>query len=161
AFGFLTATPPALTVNGSQLAVNSGQTFALVGGPVTINKGAILTAPAGTIHVTSAAGVGEVPVDPTNVSALTVATLGSVSLAGNISASGGALVDVCSASCTNVGVPSGPAGRLTVTTGNLTLTSDAIFASFAQGSGSTGPISITAGSIVVDGSAPSGVSQLT
>ena len=244
AFGFLNAAPPALTVNGSTLGVNSGQTLGLVGGPVTIDKGATLTAPAGTIHVTSAAGVGEVPVDPTNVSASTVATLGSVSIAhsstldvsdftskgsggnifiksgaltiadgsfldgtnygtgrggqislfgdsqivlsngaevhapaigsgsgtkvilttgpaGTISASGGALVDVCGASCSSVAAAGGPAGPLTVTTGTLTLTGDAIFGSVAQGSGSTGPISITANSIVLDGSTASAVSPLT
>ncbi len=41
-----------------------------------------------------------------------------------------------------------------MTTGNLTLTSGAIFGSDVQGSGSTGPISITADSIVLDGRAP-------
>ncbi len=78
AFGFLNAAPPAITVNGSTLAVTDpGQTLGLVGGPVTIDNGATLAAPSGTIHVTSAAGTGEVPVDPPNTSALTVASFGS------------------------------------------------------------------------------------
>src|SRR5690348_9691898 len=44
AFGFLTASPPALTVNGSQLGPVTG-TLGMVGGPVTINNGASLSAP--------------------------------------------------------------------------------------------------------------------
>ena len=55
AFGFLTAQPAKITVNGSSFGVPSRQTLGLVGGPVSI-KGGILSAPAGTIHVTSAAG---------------------------------------------------------------------------------------------------------
>jgi filamentous hemagglutinin family protein len=93
AFGFLNATPGTITVNGSTLAVPMGQTLGLVGGPVTINNGATLTAPSGTIHVTSAAGAGEVPVAPTNTSALTVATLGPVSIAGT-STLGSSTLDV-------------------------------------------------------------------
>ena len=48
-----------------------------------------------------------------------------------------------------------------MTTGNLTLTSGAIFGSVVQGSGSTGPISITADSIVLDGRAPASSAALT
>jgi filamentous hemagglutinin family protein len=86
AFGFLTASPPAITVNGSTLGVPQGQTLGLIGGgtaasPTAIN-GATLKAPAGTIHVTSAAGTGEVPVDPRNKSALTVTSLGPVAVTG-------------------------------------------------------------------------------
>ncbi len=62
AFGFLSARPAAITVNGSTLGPVPG-TLGLVGGPVTI-KGGTLNAPAGTIQVASVAGAGEVPVDP-------------------------------------------------------------------------------------------------
>src|SRR6516164_8184031 len=81
AFGFLTATPGQISVNGSTLGPVPG-TLGLVGGPVTIT-GATLNAPAGTIHVTSAAGAGEVPVDPRNTPALTVTTFGPVAVSGN------------------------------------------------------------------------------
>lgn len=81
AFGFLTAAPAAITVNGSQLGPVPG-TFGVVGGPVTIAKAATLSAPAGTIHVASAAGPGEVPVDPAKTSALTVPTFGPVNITG-------------------------------------------------------------------------------
>src|SRR5260221_5436046 len=69
---------------------------------------------------------------------------------GSISAADGTLVDVGSVGVSG-SVPSGGSGKLTVETGNLTLTSGAIFSSKVQGSGSTGPISITADSIVLDG----------
>ena len=84
AFGFLNAAPPAITVNGSNLTVQTGKTLGLVGGPVAIknqpNQSGGVFAPSGTIHVTSAAGAGEVPVDPTNASALTVGALGPVDI---------------------------------------------------------------------------------
>jgi len=81
AFGFLTASPAKITVNGSTLGPVPG-TLALVGGPVSIKGGAALSAPAGTIHVTSAAGTGEVPVDPRNTPALTVTSFGPVAVKG-------------------------------------------------------------------------------
>ncbi len=82
AFGFLNASPPALTVNGSRIEVNPRQTLGFVGGPVSVTGTARLTAPGGTIHVSSAASTGEVPVDPTNANGFTAATLGAVSIAG-------------------------------------------------------------------------------
>jgi hypothetical protein len=80
AFGFMTPRPAAITVNGSTLGPLPG-TLGLVAGPVSIT-GATLSAPAGTIHVTSAAGAGEVPVDPRNTPALTVTSFGMVAIKG-------------------------------------------------------------------------------
>src|SRR5262249_27341832 len=92
AFGFLTATPLNITVNGSRIGVSPGQTLGLVARGVSITRamppaaptGAPLSAPAGTIHVTSVAATatGEVPVDPRNVSALTVTGFGPVNIGG-------------------------------------------------------------------------------
>ena len=81
AFGFLTSRPAAITVNGSSLGPVPG-TLGLVGGPVSINSAATLAAPGGTIHVTSAAGTGEVPVDPSKPAASTVGNFGSVDVKG-------------------------------------------------------------------------------
>jgi filamentous hemagglutinin family protein len=80
AFGFLTARPAAIAVNGSTLGPVPG-TLGLVAGPVSITS-ATLSAPAGTIHVTGAAGIGEVPVDPRNTPALTAAGFGPVDIKG-------------------------------------------------------------------------------
>ncbi len=80
AFGFLNAQPAAITVNGSTLGPVPG-TLGLVGGPVSVTGGT-LSAPAGTIHVASAAGTGEVPVDPRNTVAVTVTSLGPVNITG-------------------------------------------------------------------------------
>jgi filamentous hemagglutinin family protein len=79
AFGFLGPTPAAIAVNGSTLGPVPG-VLGLAGGPVTIT-GATLTAPGGTIQVTSAAGPGEVVLDPAG-SALTVTTFGRVAITG-------------------------------------------------------------------------------
>jgi len=78
AFGFLSARPAAVTVNGGNIGPVSG-TLGIVGGPVSIS-GAKLSAPAGTIHIASAAGTGEVSVDPRNTSASTVTSFGPVHL---------------------------------------------------------------------------------
>src|SRR3954452_18743233 len=64
AFGFLTPNPrPVRVENGANLGIAAGGTLGLVGGPVTISGG-VLQAPGGTVHLTSAAGPGEVSVDP-------------------------------------------------------------------------------------------------
>jgi filamentous hemagglutinin family protein len=87
AFGFLNAAPAAITVNGSKLEPgpaplgSAPANLGLVGGPVSI-AGATLSAPAGAIHVTSAAGTGEVPVGPRNKSALTMSKFGPVDIKG-------------------------------------------------------------------------------
>ncbi|HEV2300900.1 MAG TPA: filamentous hemagglutinin N-terminal domain-containing protein, partial [Stellaceae bacterium] len=77
AFGFLNANPPAITVAGSQLAANG--TLGLVGGPVTITGGS-LSAPGGMIHIASAMGPGEIPVDPLHGPAASVTSYGPVSI---------------------------------------------------------------------------------
>jgi len=79
AFGFLSAPQPVM-VNGSNLQLKQGNTLGLVGGAVTISGGT-LYAPGGTVHVASAAGPGEVPVDPRAGPAPTVARSGSVQVA--------------------------------------------------------------------------------
>ena len=82
AFGFLTPNPRPVTVNnGATLRTAAGGTLGLVGGPVTISGG-VLQAPAGTVHVTSAAGVGEVPVNPRSGSVPTVTAFGPVRVEG-------------------------------------------------------------------------------
>jgi filamentous hemagglutinin family protein len=63
AFGFLSAAPGRVVVDGATLQGAPGRALGLVGGPVTISGGT-LSAPAGTVHIASAAGPGEAPVDP-------------------------------------------------------------------------------------------------
>jgi filamentous hemagglutinin family protein len=84
AFGFLTVHPAeaiATLVNGSVTTGLTTPILDLVGGPVTITGGTS-RAPAGTIQVTSVAGSGEVPVDPSNTAALTVTSFGAVTIKG-------------------------------------------------------------------------------
>jgi filamentous hemagglutinin family protein len=95
AFGFLNATPGQITVNGgplvnrlpqTKIAVGSGRTLDLIGGPVTIDggvNGQVLSAPSGTIRVTSVAGPGEVPAAKSTGSKPTVASYGSVNITNN------------------------------------------------------------------------------
>jgi filamentous hemagglutinin family protein len=81
AFGFLSAKPAAITVNGARLGQVPG-TLGLVGGPVSIRQGARLDTPGGRIDVASVAGRGVVPVNPRNARALTVERFGHVNIAG-------------------------------------------------------------------------------
>src|SRR5437899_7312169 len=127
AFGFLTSKPAALTVNGSTLGPVPG-TLGLVGGPVSIT-GSTLSAPAGTIHVTSAAGIGEVPVDPRNTAALTVTSFGPVGI------KGGSTLDVSDPK--NLG----SGGSVFIRAGALTINSSEINAD-NYGSGAGGMLSL-------------------
>jgi len=90
AFGFLSANPRPVTVDRSTLQLPPGRTLGVVGGVVTIGGGT-LVAPMGTVHVASAAGPGEVPVDPHAGPPPTVVRSGRVQVANNstIIASGG------------------------------------------------------------------------
>ena len=138
AFGFLTASPAKITINGSTLGVPTGQTLGLVAGPVTIaaasptaTTGATLSAPAGTIHVASVAGTGEVPVDPRNTAALTVSSFGPVSITGGSTAP--TLLDVSNPSGLGAG------GSVFIHSGALTINASQINAD-NYGSGSGGEI---------------------
>jgi filamentous hemagglutinin family protein len=139
AFGFLNASPAKISVNGSNLGVPSGQTLGLVGGPVWIRAaapsaptGAMLTAPTGTIHVTSAAGTGEVPVDPRNTSALTVTSFGPVAIKGN--SNGGSTLDV-----SNLNVP-GNGGSVFIRSGALRISASGEINADNYGSGAGGTL---------------------
>jgi filamentous hemagglutinin family protein len=86
-YGFLTAPDPTatITVQGSDLAVSSGQSISLVGGKVVIEGGAQLSAPNGTINLASAASPGEFDTTSLgslpNVDGTSFTSSGSVSLA--------------------------------------------------------------------------------
>jgi filamentous hemagglutinin family protein len=169
AFGFLTASPMAISVNGSTLGPVAG-TLGLVGGPVLIN-GATLAAPAGAIHVTSAAGTGDVPVDPRNTAALTVSNFGPVDIKGhskldvsdpNGLGSGGSVfirsgaltIDASEINADNYG--SGPGGQLVLQADSkITLNNTTNAHAIAQASGNGGDIVLRtspSGAISVDNS---------
>jgi filamentous hemagglutinin family protein len=159
AFGFLTASPAQISVNGGTLGPVPG-TLDLVGGPVSISGGT-LSAPAGTIHVTSAAGTGEVPVDAGNKSALTVTTFGPVSISGNSTldvsnpngvGSGGSVfirsgaltIEASTINADNYG--SGTGGGVTIGVDrDIILSSGAQVHSFVNGLGNGGSVEVTAG----------------
>jgi filamentous hemagglutinin family protein len=124
AFGFLTATPAQISVNRSTLGPVPG-TLGLVGGPVAITGG-MLSAPAGTVQVTSAAGVGEVPVDPRNTPALTVTSFGPVAV------KGGSTLDVSDP------INLGSGGSVFIRSGTLTIDASEINTdNYGPGAGGT------------------------
>jgi len=167
AFGFLNATPGAITVNGSTLGVPQGQTLGLAGGTINVT-GAALQAPAGTIHVTSVASTGEVPVAPGNVSTVTAhgavnitqgASLDDTDLTGLGSGgsvfihAGNLTIDKSTINAANFGAESG--GIILLSADNqIALSDNADVQAFAYGTGkganivlATGP----GGAITIDG----------
>jgi filamentous hemagglutinin family protein len=162
AFGFLNATPGKITVNGSALQVGSRQTLGLVGGPTSIT-GANLSAPAGTIRVTSVGGPGEVRASKgagskptvssygpviTNSSSLNVSdptNLGSGTVfirAGSLTMNGGEV------NGDNFG--SGVGGRLVLRAdGDITISNGARVHADAFARGDGGSISVKAGSLSI------------
>ena len=181
AFGFITATPAKIAVNGSALAAANGSalgpgTLGLVAGPVSISGStpprANLSAPAGTIHVTAVAGTGEVPINPRDTSALTVTSFGQVNVsAGSILSastppgpgsggsvfihSGALTIDASTVAANNTG--SGPGRGQLVLRGDtqVTLRNGASVQALTQGSGSGAEVTIStapSGIVVVDAS---------
>jgi filamentous hemagglutinin family protein len=167
-FGFLTARPAAITVNGSTLGPVPG-TLGVVAGPVSI-VGATLSAPVGTIHMTSAAGSGEIPVDPRNTAGSTVTSFGPVDIKGGSTldvsdpktlGSGGSVfiragaltIDASEINADNYG--SGAGGKLILRgDSQLALTNGGNVHSFAQASGSGAAIILrsTTGTLTADNS---------
>jgi filamentous hemagglutinin family protein len=88
AFGFLGPPPAGITLNGSGLVVPSGRTLGLIGGDLTLRNGAFAFAPSGTAHLVSAGSAGEAAFTG---HAFDVRSFGAL---GNISLSGGSIVDV-------------------------------------------------------------------
>jgi filamentous hemagglutinin family protein len=173
AFGFLNATPANITVNGSVLSVGSGQTLGLVGGPISITGAsrtsitrANLSAPAGTIRVTSVAGTGEVPtakgtgskptvtsygpVDITNRASLDVSDQRNSGSGGSVFIRGGMLTvnggsGISTINGDNYG--SGAGGRLVLhADGNITLSQSSVHAN-VLGDGKGAAISVKAGNL--------------
>ncbi|HVH73798.1 MAG TPA: filamentous hemagglutinin N-terminal domain-containing protein [Stellaceae bacterium] len=154
AFGFLSASPPAIAVEGSTLGAVPG-TLGLVGGPVTIT-GATLFAD-GTIHIASAAGPGEIPVNPLTGPGATVTSYGPVSITQNAFvsvASGGSvviragtlLVDASIISAENSG--SGPGGTIQLQAdGTITISNNASVFAPSTGAGAAGTVTVTAGGL--------------
>ena len=79
AFGFLGNTPGNITVNGSLLQLDNGQTLSLVGGDISIQDG-LLFVPEGTVQLVSVASAGEVDVDVSNVSVDQFSLFGTISI---------------------------------------------------------------------------------
>jgi filamentous hemagglutinin family protein len=162
AFGFLSANPRPITVNGSTLQLPSGGTLGLVGGDVTISGGT-LSARAGTVHISSAAGPGEVPVDPRAGPPPTVARSGSVQVANasTIYPQGGSVfihagdlsVSATSTIVTNNDIPR-PSGVLSLHGDRtVTISDKAVVVASATGTGRGPGISIgtaAGGTVTVD-----------
>ena len=164
AFGFLTAAPAAITVNGSQLAVPTGKTLGIAGGPVTIS-GANLTAPSGTIRVTSVASPGEIPAAPNTGQNPTITARGTVSISGGATlnvnnptglGSGGSVfihagaLTISASEIDGDNRGPGPGGTIVLQADNqLALSSAATIHAVALASGRGGDVTVSAGQLTM------------
>jgi filamentous hemagglutinin family protein len=165
AFGFLSAHPASITVNGAVTIDQSGAahlnptlnpapngSLMVVGGNITVNGGELATTGTGSATIVSVASPGTVNLsNPTNTS--------SFSSMGAVSVTAGGLLG---SDATNGGVVD--SGPVTVAAGNVTVdgydptgTVSSMLGSFSGTGGIAGPVSVTAtGSLIVSNSAELG-----
>jgi len=82
AFGFLSSNPAPISVDGSQLFVDPGQTLSLVGGDIQLTNGAVLAALGGVVQLASVASPGEVVLGAPDLNLSSFARLGEVNISG-------------------------------------------------------------------------------
>ena len=173
AFGFLGSNPGAITVQGGQLAVSEGQALSLVGGDITIEGATLapetvqpaqLSAPGGRINLASVASPGEVLFQVCNPRPNVNGE--SFTQMGNISITGGSMLDVSADAAGTVTIRGGqfviaggtisadtvnsngaPTAIDIAVTGNLSLANDLAPAMTARtsGEGNAGTITLTSG----------------
>jgi filamentous hemagglutinin family protein len=133
AFGFTTAGAAPISVAGV-LAVPTGKTISIIAGPVTVAGGTV-SAPAGRINLVSAAGAGDVKVDP----ASTTSTLDAsgISTFADMTLNAGAQVFADGAG----------GGRVVLRAGKLVLDSDAAVKARTLGGQNGAGVSITADTV--------------
>ena len=171
AFGFLGTNPGGgISVDGSILSVEEGQTLSLVGGDITIGSSS-LNAPGGKVVVASVASPGEVLADTfasaPNVNGESFTTMGKIILsegatldvsgdpagrdaAGTVIIRGGQLMMTnATISADTVNTPHNPTAIDISVTGNMSITSDAHAAMTAKttGAGDAGEVRIEAGTL--------------
>lgn len=164
AFGFL-GTPAALSVNGSQLAVPTGATLSLVGGPLSISSGsgfARLDAPGGRINLAAASGPGEVTLGagsigmaassaPITLTQAIVSTENPSAHAGPIYIRGGQLV-MNTAALTTRNEAAGAGSNIDIALdGDLTMAGSIVRSSAIRG-GDAGDTAIRAANVTMSGS---------
>ncbi|MEO8137291.1 MAG: filamentous hemagglutinin N-terminal domain-containing protein, partial [Betaproteobacteria bacterium] len=126
AFGFLSASPAPITLDGAWLGspstpapVPPGKTFALIGGDITIQAGiyggAAIAAPGATVSLASVASAGDAVLGAGAVDVSGFATLGHVLI------SGGSFIDVSDAGDDIGFFGDGASGSIFIRAGQLTL----------------------------------------
>jgi len=156
-FGFLSADPAGITINGSQLAVDAGETLSVVGGDVDIGGGAELLVAEGQLNVLAAGGPananlttgalsGNTTGDISISGASTVASVGdgggSVKIrGGEFVVDGGSLV-----ASNNTGATDGDVA-VDVNVARLEVAENAEIATVAFGDGDGGDLSVTADTV--------------
>ncbi|MFL5286086.1 MAG: filamentous hemagglutinin N-terminal domain-containing protein, partial [Rhodopila sp.] len=164
AFGFLSSRSGAISVTGSRLTTPVGKDLSLVGGPVRIEGGQVL-APAGKLHIASAASAGKINLNGSEAPAPTAPAYGPVTVSGNaiadvgdgsgqrgggaVQVRGGAvLIDSSTVGASNAS--NQPGGTISVKADALTLRSGGTLTTSAQAGGNAGPVTVMANRIDVN-----------
>ncbi len=170
AFGFTREEVAPLTVAGSNLSVQAGETLSVVGGDLTITGGS-LQAPGGTLALASVASSGTVPVggESQNMELDTFDELGTIDLSNsaNLSTSGNSggtvvirggklMIDQAFVTATNSGSMDSPGVGIDIDVADdMTLTNGAFILSGVPGSGGgrAGDIRVAARNVTISDNA--------
>lgn len=161
-FGFLGADPAGITVDGSQLSVNEGETLSIIGGDVDI-EGANLAVESGTLNVLAADSAAEADVTTGDLTGnadgmIAVSEGSSLSATGDgggtIRIEGGAFVveEASTVVSTNIGSADGDVG-VDIEVETAEVSEGSSISTFARAEGRGGDINVDAGRLeITDGS---------
>ncbi|HVO70272.1 MAG TPA: filamentous hemagglutinin N-terminal domain-containing protein, partial [Aggregatilineaceae bacterium] len=143
-FGFLgtsAANNGLLKVDGAQLQTKSGQTMDMVGGKITVENGAKLSAPSGDIRLVARQGAGDVSVEPNSQ--------GNLPLPPDIpSAANAGTINVQDSTLEAKG---NGGGRVAVWGGNVTVKAGGKIDTSPLFVGAAGAITVRASTLTIDG----------
>jgi filamentous hemagglutinin family protein len=168
AFGFVREQPAPITVDRSDLRVQTGQTLSIVGGDITATGGS-LQAPGGTLALVSLAASGEVPVGETvqGIELDPIEAFGDIQLSDEVllstSGTGGGTiviragqltVDQAIVTADNTGNIDSPGVGIDIEVADdLTVTNGTFMRSGALGSGRAGDIRVRANRVTISDNA--------
>jgi filamentous hemagglutinin family protein len=169
AFGFVREQPAPITVDRSNLRVQTGRTLSIVGGDITVSGG-LLQAPGGTLALASLAASGEVPLGEAvqGMALDTIEAFGDIQLSddarlstdgnggGQVVIRGGQLTVDRGAVVTanNTGNIDSPGVGIDIAVADdLTVTNEAFILSGVRGSGRAGDIRVRANRVTISDNA--------
>jgi filamentous hemagglutinin family protein len=174
AFGFLHSNPAGITIEGSQLAVNTGAALSVTGGDITLRanqegaiQGPALRAPSGRIYLTSVASAGDVQIEASDTPSRLMTNrpqgLGSIGIRDGAlvfasgTRGGTILVEASTvrladrATLRNDTSGAGQSGDIVLTANDLTVRGGSSIIASTTGAGRGGNVTLVADALIMDG----------